>query len=256
MSKKPLLICLILFVHILTILSQDSLKLYGPYGGDMRVRPSYGIIPDENYKNCVKIKNLDSKKIAIAVKLGNFLIVTKENFWGIKNQVYSCRFNVEDYVKTLIFSSPAQLNYNFKLFEKSDEKKISYNIWTGNLKVKNKTVLDSLSKKYDSDYLILINSAPSNFFRFTKSDTLAAGLHTLTSIYTIYACQDVFVFNLKTGKKLNSGYFPQESADIIPLILKKDYKDFSEKELLLVDKILEERLRNNLHQSFKLLGLE
>jgi hypothetical protein len=240
-------------------MGQDSIKsiIQGPYGGDLRTRPSYGIIPDSQYKNCVKVDNLNSKRIVIAVNFPQVLTITNNNFWKDKSIDYKYGFNVEDFMKTLIFSHPTQSVYNFKLFENEDSKRLSLNIWTRNLKL-SKTALDSLVNKYESDYLILIRGGGSMYFPSGNKNKGSQGLYGYghSNIYMIYASQIVCIFNLKTGKLLKKGLFPQESADIIPLFLKQDFKDFTPEQLEIIDKFMEERLRNNLKQSYKLLGLE
>lgn len=256
--KKKLILFYIIGFSI-NLMGQDTLKsmIQGPYGGDMRIRPSYGIIPDAKFGNCKKIKDLDSKRIAIAVKFPQVLTITNDNFWNDKSIDYKYRFNVEDFMKTLIFSSPAQSIYNFKLFEAEDSKMLDLNLWNGKLKL-SKTTLDSLVNKYESDYLILIRGGKSMYFLSGNKNEGSQGLYGYghTNVYMIYASQIVSVYNLKTGKLLNRGSFPQESADIIPLLLTQDFKDFTPKQLNLIDKLMEERLRNNLKQSYKLLGLE
>lgn len=257
--KKKLFLLLLYFIGFNTItFCQDSSRFVipGPYGGDLRIRPSYGIIPDSRYENCLKIKNLDSKRIAIAVSFPQTLTITNKNFWGAKSIDYSYSFNVENFIKTLIFSSQVQSSYNFKLFEKEDSQKLNVNFWTGNLKVENKSTLDSLAQKYDSDYLIYFKGVQSTYFPSGINYTGTQGLYGWSDVYMIYAAQSVTIFNLKTGKHLSNGYFPQESADIVPLILKSDFKDFTPEQLKIIDKMLELRLKNNLKQSFKLLELE
>ena len=258
-KKKRLILLFYIISFSTSLMGQDTLKsiIQGPYGGDMRIRPSYGIIPDAQYENCKKIKDLDSKKIAIAVKFPRVLTVKNENFWKEKSIDYKYRFNVEDFMKTLIFSSPAQSIYNFKLFEDEDSKRLDLNFWNGNLKL-SKTALDSLINKYESDYLILIRGGKSTYFPSGNKNEGSQGLYGYgnSNVYMIYASQIVSIYSLKTGKLLIKGSFPQESADIIPLFLKQDFKDFSPKQLEIVDRYMEERLRNNLKQSYKLLGLE
>lgn len=258
MKKKLFLLLLYLLGINFIIFGQDSMKpiIQGPFGGDLRIRPSYGIIPDIGYENCLKIENLDSKKIAIAVNFPQTLTITNGNFWGEKSIDYSYGSNVEDFIKTLIFSSPAQRIYNFKLVETEDSRKLKTNFWNGNLKVENTNVLDSLVKKYDSDYLIFIKGAQSTYFKSGNKNDGAQGLYGWSNVYMIYASHIVYIFNLRTGKLLKKGSFPQESADVIPLLLKPDFKDFTPEQLNIVDKMMEMRLKNNLKQSFKLLGLE
>ena len=241
-----------------TTQSQDSIKLVinGPFGGDMRIRPSYGGIPDARYNNIRKVKELDSRKIAIGVVFPQVITVTNENFWRAKSFDYSYKFNVEDYFKTLIFSSTAQHEYNFKLFENQDvdSLKIKPNIWNGTLIISEKTNSSELAKKYNVDYLVLIIGCANSFFK--SSGTGILGLYGYSDYYFIYAGHRICIFDLKTGKLLNNGYSEQMSADVIPLILKSDFKDFSEEQLKIVDKMMELRLVNNFHQTFKLLGLE
>lgn len=257
--KKELILLFYVIGFSINLMGQDTLKpiIQGPYGGDMRIRPSYGLIPDAQFENCNKIKDLDSKRIAIAVKFPQVLTITNDNFWKDKSIDYKYRFNVEDFMKTLIFSSPAQSIYNFKLFEDEDSKRLDINFWNGNMKL-SKTILDSLVNKYESDYLILIRGGKSTYFLSGNKNEGSQGLYGYghSNIYMIYASQIVSVYNLKTGKLLSRGSFPQESADIIPLILKQDFKNFTPEQLNIIDKLMEERLRNNLKQSYKLLGLE
>ena len=258
MIKKLLLLSLITFGLNLILFSQDSLKsiIYGTFGGDIRIRPSYGTFPDARYNNIVKVKDLDSKKIAIGVIFPQIITVTNDNFWKAKSFDYSYKFNVEDFIKTLIFSSQVQNEYNFKLFEDKDvdSLKIKPNIWNGTLRISDKLKSAELLKKYDTDYLILLIGSASSFFITNGKGVF--GLYGYKDIYYIYASHRILIFNLRTGCLLNNGYSVQESADIIPLILKSNFKDFTEEQLKIVDKMLELRLRNNLHQTFKLLGLE
>lgn len=256
-NKKRFILYFYIIILSPCIMGQDSLKsiIQGPYGGDLRTRPSYGIIPDIQYKNCVKVKDLNSKRIAVAVSFPQVLTITNNNFWKDKSIDYNYRFNVEDFIKTLIFSSPAQNVYNFKLFDNVDSKRLKLDFWNGNLKF-SKITLDSLVNKYESDYLIFIKGGKSTYFPSGNKYKGSQGLYGWSNIYMIYADQMVYIFNLKTGKLLNKGSFPQESADIIPLFLKHDFKDFTPEQLDIVDRLMEERLRNNLKQSFKLLGLD
>jgi hypothetical protein len=264
MIKRFLLICFafwglnfVLFAQNATK-SQDSIKLVinGPFGGDMRFRPSYGVIPDARYNNIKKVNDLDSKKIAIGVVFPQVITVTNENFWRAKSFDYPYKFNVEGYFKTLIFSSPAQHEYNFKLFENKDVDtlKLKYNIWNGTLIISEKSESSELAKKYDVDYLILIIGCANSFFK--SGGTGILGLYGYSDFYFIYAGHRICIFNLRTGKLLSNGYSEQVSADVIPLILKSDFKDFSEEQLNIVDKMMELRIANNFHQTFKLLGLE
>ena len=258
-NKKKLTFLFYIISLSSCLMGQDSLKpiIQGPYGGDLRTRPSYGIIPDIQYDNCVKVKDINSKRIAIAVSFPQVLTITNDNFWKDKSIDYKYKFNVEDFIKTLIFSNPTQSINNFKLFEKEDSKRLSLNFWNANLKL-SKTDLDSLVNKYESDYLILIRGGKSTYFPSGNKNEGSQGLYGYghSNIYMIYASQVVYIFNLKTGKLLKKGLFPQESADIIPLFLKQDFMDFTPKQLEIVDRLMEERLRNNLKQSYKLLGLE
>lgn len=260
MTPMKKLILLLWIISLTTsLMGQDSLnfKIQGPYGGDMRVRPSYGIIPDATYKNCLKINQLDSKRIAIAVRFPNVLTITNENFWKSRCLDYNSNFNVEDFMKVAIFSSPAQSVYNFKCFEDEDTRKLNLSFWDGSLKL-SKLTLDSLANKYESDYLIFIRGGKSTYFISGKKNNGSQGLYGYgdKNVYMIYASQIVSIYNLKTGKLLPRGSFPQESADIIPLLLKSDFKEFTPSQLEIVDKLLKERLKNNLKQSYKLLGLE
>jgi hypothetical protein len=258
-NKKGLILLFYVISFSTSLIGQDTLKsiIQGPYGGDMRIRPSYGIIPDAQVENCKKIIDLDSKRIAIAVKFPQVLTITNNNFWKDKSIDYKYRFNVEDFIKTLIFSSPAQSVYNFKLFESEDSKRLDLNLWNGKLKL-SETALDSLINKYESDYLILIRGGKSMYFPSGIKNEGSQGLYGYgnSNVYMIYAGQIVSIYSLKTGKLLSKGSFPQESADVIPLLLKQDFKDFTTEQLNLIDKLMEERLRNNLKQSYKLLGLE
>ncbi len=260
-SKKKNLIVISYFIFYLSsnILGQSYPKpiMQGPYGGDMRIRPSYGIMPDAQYENCKKIKDLNSKKIAIAVKFPPVLTITNDNFWKDKCIDYDYWFNVEDFLKTLIFSKPAQRVYNFKLFEDEDSKKLDVNFWNSNLKL-SRASLGSLVNKYDSDYLILIRGVKSTFFTTGMKNEGSQGLYAYgqSKVYMIYACQIVTIYNLRTGKPLRKSIVPQESADIIQLHLEPDFMNFTPEQSNLIDKFMKERLKNNLKQSFKLLGLE
>jgi len=258
MIKKLLFLSTITFGLNFMLFSQDSLKsiIYGPFGGDMRFRPSYGIIPDARYNNIRKVNDFDSKKIAIGVVFPQVITVTNENFWRAKSFDYPYKFNVEGYFKTLIFSSAAQHEYNFKIFENKDvdSLKIKPNIWNGTLIISEKTKSLELAKKYDVDYLILIIGCANSFFK--SGGTGILGLYGYTDFYFIYASHRICIFDLNAGKLLNNGYSEQMSADVIPLILKSDFKNLSEEQLKMVDKMMELRLLNNFHQTFKLLGLE
>lgn len=239
------------------IIGQDLSKstIQGPYGGDLRTRPSYGIIPDIQYQNCVKIKNLNSKRIAVAVSFPQVLTVTNNNILLNKTIDHSYSFNIENFMKTLILSSPAQSIYNFKLFDNEDSKKLRIKFGSANLKL-SKTELDLLVNKYESDYLIFFKGSRSMYFRAANKYKGCQGLFSGSNINMIYASQIVYVYNLKTGKLLNKGVFPQESADIVPETLILDFDNLIPNQLSIVDTLIEERLRNNLKQSFKLLGID
>lgn len=256
MNKKSTYLLFFILVSNFFLYSQDSI-LSGPFGGDLRIRPSYGGFPDLRYNALLKIKDLNSKKIAIGVSFPEIITITKKDFWGAKSVDYPYRFKIENFINTLIYTSPTQSKYNFRFFEKTDIErlKIQNNIWDGTLRISDKTDLKRLVEKYDADYLILIKGAPNPYFR-SVGNVGVQGLYGYTNIFMIYAGNEISVFNLKTGKQMHNGYSPQVSADILPIKINKDFNDLTENELKIIDKIMELRLRNNLHQTFKLLGIE
>lgn len=249
-----LLLCVIGFNSVLT--GQDTLLslIQNQYGGDMRIRSSYGLIPDMQIDNCIKIRDLDSKRIAIAVKFPQILTLTNNTILKDKSIEYPYTFNINNYLKEAILKSSAHRTYAFTLFEDKDTERLILNPVNGRLKL-SKSGLDSLALKYNSDYLILIRGAGSTWFSSSKNNKSYQGLYRTTKGTAIYAGQVVSVYNLKTGKVVKNGSFPQESADVLPFNLHPDFRELTPVQLETVDSLMRQRLQNNLKQSFKLLGL-
>ena len=94
--------CVFGFSTVLT--GQDTLLslIQNQYGGDMRIRSSYGLIPDMQIDNCIKIRDLDSKRIAIAVKFPQILTLTNNTILKDKSIEYPYTFNINNYLKEAI----------------------------------------------------------------------------------------------------------------------------------------------------------
>jgi hypothetical protein len=257
--KKKLLIILLVCLGVELSFAQDY-ELTGPFGGDMRIRGSFGGIPDARYNNIKKIDELKSTKIAIGVSFPETLTYDYDNFWNNKISDHKINFKINDFVNTLIFSSISQSKYHFEMFQTEDIEslKILNSAWDGTLIISNKNKLKEISEKYNSEYLIVfIGGGYTNFMTMAALYLGSQGIYTREDSYMfLYAGHRIGIFNLKSGKQISRGLSVQASADVIPVKGKKTFEEFSINELDIFENKLETRLRNNISQSFKLLGIE
>lgn len=258
MRIKTFAIIIFIVLGIAHVYGQTN-KLYGYYGSnDVRVKASFGLIPDEKFNNVTPLTKIETDKILILTQFDNKVEITFKPFFPSDLPKKELTFTVSDYVDSLFKSRVSNNQIEISFIENIDKEKLSIvtNKWNGELKVKDTQSLSYIADKYQSNYMIvLIGGGFRDFLRNTQLPFQSQGLFIKGKEKFVYAGHRIGIFDLQTGKIIENGYSIQASADISETNYNKDFSSDESYDFKILEEEVKKRIDNNIEQTIKILKI-
>ena len=233
--------------------------VYGAYGSDMRIRAGHGLINDYEYDLFPKLIETHYKKIGIMLIMPEEIDLSYMPFVSKNKYPKDLKFNLYKFSDSVLTKLiPIQSVPNIVKIDTSYAKlKIKTSGWDGTAKLplyENKALLKSLEDQYGIEALLIIKGTElPDFIKGSPIKLAAQGLYKRGREY-VYAGHKMYLFDVKTGKNVPHGFYVQSSADYTSLDF-KNFDEYSPEELMRLEVEIKKRIKNNLEQSVKVIGL-
>lgn len=276
MEKRPYFVLILLFCFKSFLVAQKSDKSLLA-----KLSPNDSIRLEDTFfkRKYIQIKDIKSDKFAICVVSSDVLNTIDDNSWTYRVFNYGAiSVGIETYLTTLILSSKAADSIKFEVFDKEDLSKLKFRspykndsiqdlyLLPGKMDILNVESQRNMLKHYNSDYLIIIVSRPyketkavytNSYIHSGDYSFISNGICRFVGENFIYASQRTLIYDLKSGKKLKRGDIKQSSVDYLPVSkFYSDISNYNKEEMDLINNSLKKRIKNNLRQTFRLIGLE